>query len=266
MQLIYLDESGNTGLNIRDAAQPVFVLCAMVVPEAKWLALETSLAAAVNALLPGVDLEQFEMHGTDLRSGDGSFRGVEPSVRLRLRDEWLGVAARVGIKVVYRAIEKSRYAAWLEKTFGAGVIINPHVVAFALVAKVVNDLLRQPPTPSLGMFISDENREITVDVEKSIKLLRGTVGTIGLSQIIEKGFFIDSRKSLPLQLCDLIAFNLRKREEDRLKLRVAKVGDASAFELLEPLLHRGDESFPDVIAWLTELQKRSDQSPKTRVG
>jgi hypothetical protein len=39
MHLIYLDESGQTGTNLRDTVQPVFVLGALVVPESCWLAL-----------------------------------------------------------------------------------------------------------------------------------------------------------------------------------------------------------------------------------
>jgi hypothetical protein len=45
MQLIYLDESGNTGNNLQETQQPVFVLTALLVPEQKWLALESELQA-----------------------------------------------------------------------------------------------------------------------------------------------------------------------------------------------------------------------------
>jgi hypothetical protein len=40
MYLIYLDESGNSGNNLNDAQQPIFVLCAMIVPVDQWLRLE----------------------------------------------------------------------------------------------------------------------------------------------------------------------------------------------------------------------------------
>jgi Protein of unknown function (DUF3800) len=33
MYLIYLDESGNTGNNLQETQQPVFVLAALLVPE-----------------------------------------------------------------------------------------------------------------------------------------------------------------------------------------------------------------------------------------
>ncbi len=40
MHLIYFDESGNTGNNLNDHQQPIFVLCALAVPEDRWLQVE----------------------------------------------------------------------------------------------------------------------------------------------------------------------------------------------------------------------------------
>jgi hypothetical protein len=37
MYLVYFDEFGNTGTNLNDSEQPVFVLCALAVPKTKWL-------------------------------------------------------------------------------------------------------------------------------------------------------------------------------------------------------------------------------------
>src|SRR4051794_2853837 len=97
-----------------------------------------------------------------------------------------------------------------------GVKINPHVAAFPLVARVVDEYLGGLPGKALGMFISDENKEIVHDIEKSIKVLRAVTGTLRLGQIVEKGFFIDSKKSRVLQLCDLCALSARKKEEGKM--------------------------------------------------
>jgi hypothetical protein len=74
-------------------------------------------------------------------------------------------------------------------TYGPGVVINPHNVAFVLISQVVNEFLRQSEGTPLGILIADENHEVMPDVEKLIRLLRGENGTLKLSQIIEKGFF-----------------------------------------------------------------------------
>ena len=36
MQLVYLNESGSTGLDLNNAEQPIFALCAMIIAEDKW--------------------------------------------------------------------------------------------------------------------------------------------------------------------------------------------------------------------------------------
>lgn len=103
------------------------------------------------------------------------------------------------------------------------------------------------------MFISDENKEIVRDVEKSIKVLRRKDGVLQLTRIVEKGFFIDSAKSRILQLCDLCAMSVRKKEERKEELSAQTVDD-SGIALIEGLIHRGDDSLVDVLQWLEDGQ------------
>jgi hypothetical protein len=131
--------------------------------------------------------------------------------------------------------------------FGTGIAINPHVVAFPLLAQVVNRYLQAQNT--LGIFISDENKEIVADVEKSIRLLRGDSTALKLDRIIEKGFFIDSRSSLVLQLCDLCAYSLRKHEEIKIGIP-SKPVDASGISMVNRITHVGEEPFHDVLEWI----------------
>lgn len=259
MHLVYVDETGNTGLNLHDSQQPIFVLAALIVPESAWQALEVDLEAAMTKHCPQLAISGSEIHATDLRSGRGEFKGLPVTERLALRDEWLAIAAKHELKLIYRAIVKKRFLSWLDATFGSGnLIINPHVAAFPLVARVVDDYLASLTSPALGMFISDENKEIVRDVEKSIKVLRGIDGTLRLSRILEKGFFIDSAKSRPLQLCDVCALAARKKEERKAGLPAKSIDDKS-IELLEPLIHRGNESLTDVLAWLADSRKEATQ-------
>lgn len=40
MKLIYTDESGNTGLNLKDKQQPIFLLVCIIIDENQWFDLE----------------------------------------------------------------------------------------------------------------------------------------------------------------------------------------------------------------------------------
>ena len=256
MHLIYLDESGNSGGNLTDPHQPIFVLCALIVPEQKWQSLETTLAASVESSWPQPRPDDFEIHASELiNPKTDTFRSATPSHRLAFMRAWLQIAAKHDLKLVFRAIVKHRYARWLQHKFGAGVIINPHVAALALVAQVINSHLRQLPGQPLGIFISDENHQVARDVDKAIRLLRGVEGPARLTQIIEKGFFIESHKSLVLQLCDLCVYIIRRHEEHREGSK-SKPVDAELWKLVEPLITVGDEKFADMIGWLESEQKK----------
>ncbi len=252
MHLVYLDESGNTGTNLSDAQQPWFVLAALIVPEATWQLLEQELLAALESVFP-VREPEFEVHAQQLRNGAGCFRGVDLPTRLALRDQWFEIARRHNVRLVYRAIEKSRFKQWTEATFGSGVQINPHVAAFPLIAVAINEYLASQSPPALGILISDENLEVVRDIEKSLRVLRSTQGILRLDRIIEKGFFVDSRKSLVLQLVDLCAYALRRHVEGPLR---QKDLDRVAYENIQPLIHRGNERTMDVIKWLTDERKK----------
>ena len=254
MHLIYLDESGNTGNNPADPHQPIFLLCALVLPEARWLEVESALVAKIEQFFPDRP-DNFEVHANEIINPRGYFRSFSIAHRLEFMEAWLTVAKSFELKLIHRAIAKKRYARWLHSFFGPGVVINPHNVAFLLISQVVNDYLKQAPGSPLGILIADENHEVMPDVEKSIRLLRGATGALHLSQIIEKGFFIESRKSLMLQLCDVCAYGLRRMEEEKAGVPVKQI-DLNIIPWVKPLIHRGAEPMPDVLAWLESQQKK----------
>ncbi len=255
MYIVYFDETGNTGTNFDDTQQRVFVLGTLVVSETVWQNLERDLQKAVDASFPRPRPDGFEIHGGALRNGEGYFRGFSISDRLAFRDRWLSLAHHHGVRFIYRAIEKSRFRSWVHQKLGSGVKINPYIVAFPLVAQVVNEFLAACPGNPLGIFVFDENKEVVHDVEKSLITLRGIGNSLRLGRVVEKGFFIDSEKSLVLQLCDVCLYYARKKEEEALGLSTREI-DRGGIAGIEPLIHKGNEAFNDVLAWITEQQKK----------
>jgi hypothetical protein len=89
-------------------------------------------------------------------------------------------------------------------------------------------------------------------------MMEGQFSQGDLGQIVEKGFFIDSKTSRVLQLCDLCALSARKMEEERTGVPI-KGFDRNGITLIEPLIHRGNEAFVDVLAWLAEQQRDAEK-------
>lgn len=266
MNLVYLDESGNSGVNLGDIQQPVFVLGALIVPESRWLALEKQLEVLVEPFRANHG-DRFEIHAHELARGEGCFKGVGLGERLSLRDALMDCAISEKLRFAYRSIVKKRYLRWLEQAYGGGVFINPHLAAFPLVAQILNGILRNDGPDELGILICDENREVYLDVERTLRLLRGDPGLLRLDRIIEKGFFIDSRKSLVLQLADLCTYFAKKAEERKLGLRERPIDDGG-IERLQSLIVRGQEAMPDVLRWLSEqrVQKASGEESQRDSG
>jgi hypothetical protein len=253
MQLVYLDESGNSGLNLKDPFQPVFLLCALIVAEDKWQALETDLRLVLDAKFPNwKTIQDFEVHASDLRSARGCFKDVSVADRIALRDAWMEAGIKHGVKLIARSINKKPYGEWLAKTFGQGIVIHPYVAAFAWVSRCVDNYLSALPGKPMGILIADENKEVVADVEKSIVVLREMIGPLRFSQIIEKGFFIESHKSLPLQLCDLFEMSLRKKMEANLAVMPLKPIDESGTRLAESILIHDTKHDSDVLQWLSK--------------
>jgi hypothetical protein len=227
----------------------------MVVPESIWQDLEKDLQAAVDRVFPLPRPDKFEIHGAALRNGEGYFRSFTVAVRVSFRDQWIESARKHGVRFIYRAIDKSRFRRWVYGELGSGVRINPYVVAFPLVSRVVDEYLADCPERPLGIFVFDENKEVVHDIEKSLSLLRGIDGSLRLGRVVEKGFFIDSAKSLMLQLCDVCLYYARKKEEQTAYLPAKEI-DRGGILGIEGLVYKGNEAFWDVLAWIAEQQKK----------
>jgi hypothetical protein len=260
MHLIYLDESGNSGTNLADPQQPIFVLGALIVAEHRWKAIEQAVVRQIDTFFEGNVPQDYEIHASEIRGGRGIYKGMDLKKRIAYRDALMQIPVDFGLPFIYRAITKKRFSGWLERTFGKGIFINPHIAAYPLVSQTINTYLRDQGEDTLGILINDENKEVVADIERTTKLLRADPSHLQLDRIIEKTFFIDSRKSPLLQLADLCAFHARKLEESKIGLPDKPV-DRGGIERLDPLIHRGNESMPDVLAWLTAQKRRSGEDP-----
>jgi hypothetical protein len=243
----------------------------MVVAENQWQSLETGLKSVLDARLPAWrSMDDFEVHGADLRRGKGPFADMTVDDRIAFRDAWMEVGRQHNIRLMSRSIHKKRFAEWLNQAYGEGIRVNPHVVAFAFLSRCIDNYLQTLPEQPLGIFISDENKEIVADIEKSINVLRELKGTLRLSRIVEKGFFIDSCKSLPLQLCDLFAMSLRKQSERDWACGPPKAFDDSGIARSQALLYTDNQHLNDTMRWLTtphaDFIKKQRPGDKPRVG
>ena len=115
----------------------------------------------------------------------------------------------------------------------------------------VDYYLRQLGDNELGLLIIDEQKENLDYAERSLRTLRlDSKSILKTTNIIEKGFFIDSSKSFALQLIDLAAYYIRKYEEDKLKRKVSDI-DKQTFDKIQKLISIGvGSNIGDILEWV----------------
>ena len=89
------------------------------------------------------------------------------------------------------------------------------------------------------------------EVELSLKTLRLDPDSIlKTTNIVEKGFFVDSKKSFALQLADIFALYSRKYEEHKAGIRVNNY-DQQTFDKIELLTTKRDGlNIKDILEWV----------------
>ena len=253
MNLVYIDDTGNTGLNLKDNQQPIFVLVSIIVHSSKWFAMEKEFYDILKEHFEKELPEDFELKAVHLRSGANHFKGLSMENRLAIRDKMFELLLNYKIPIIYRRIIKSKFGEFCEKQYGPGIKINPYVMALPFVCMEIDNYLKQKNPAELGMLIFDEQKESFNEAEKSLKTLRLDPNSLlKTTNLIEKGFFVDSKKSFALQLTDIVAFYARKYEESKLKKPVSQL-DKQTFDILKRLIPEGIQTkIEDIHEWIKQ--------------
>ncbi|TFZ61110.1 DUF3800 domain-containing protein [Methylorubrum sp. Q1] len=199
MHLIYIDESGNTGTR-KDPDQPHHLIAGLIVPEEDIRNIEDAVDGimrkhfAVQATSP-----DFELHGADLYSGNGAFRGVPPIDRIAAIHDTLDVLAGTGAKVVWASVDKIRMrSSW-----------HPHQLAFLFLVERVEDYLRSQE--ARGLLIADECKEVEDRLIENLRQYKKSNTGWGwrptpIKQIVDSIHFVQSKNNLLIQCVDLVAY------------------------------------------------------------
>jgi Protein of unknown function (DUF3800) len=223
MYLIYIDESGDTGLRLNDPQQPVFLMAALAMEENQWAEFEDVLLPVVKEHFNGEIPVGFELHATDLVNRRMSFKTFTRQETYDFRDDILKLVEKFfAKKIFYMSIDKKRFDVFCREQYGDGVRIQPYIMALPFICMNIDNFLKKEK--KRGILIFDEHREGASDAEQALKVLRlDKDSSLNTSALIEKGFFIDSKKSYPIQVIDMVAYYLRKYEEFQLGHKVSSI-------------------------------------------
>lgn len=211
MHLIYIDESGNTGTR-KDPDQPIHLIAGLIVPEGDIRAIEDAVEGVMRRHFAVLSTDpDFELHGADLFSGNGAFKGVPPIDRITAIHEVLDMLAGTGAKVIWAAVDKMRQpSSW-----------HPHQLAFLFLVERIEDYLR--PQETLGLLIADECKEVEDRLIENLRKYKKTNTGWGwrptpIKQIVDSIHFVQSKNNLLIQCVDIIAYFALKHHRQNLEI------------------------------------------------
>lgn len=201
MYLMYADESGNTGTDLDDKSQPVFVLAGIVVKDENWHKVNDKFEQEKIKIYP--EFKEKEIHASELFNAPkrSVFNKYSWKDNLIALEKIVDLIISLEVTLFFTCIHKNEFKKHVLSEFGENIKIDPYLYAFATCYDTFNESLEN----NLGIIFTDDIRNISNSLELLYpKLVKNR------KNIIEKSFYLDSRKNNFIQMADICALYLNK--------------------------------------------------------
>lgn len=201
MYLMYADESGNTGTDYDDKNQPVFVLAGVIVKDTDWHKINDTFEEEKAKIYP--EFKDYEIHASELfnspkRSIFNKYTWQENLIAL---EKIVDVITKLNLTLNFTCVHKNEFKKHLLSTFGPNIKVDPYLYAFALTYDCFSNYLEN----DIGIIFNDDIRNIS----NSLELLYPKL-VVNHRNIIEKSFYLDSKKNNFIQIADICALYINK--------------------------------------------------------
>jgi hypothetical protein len=214
VHFFYMDESGDTGKNLDDKDQPIFVLGGISLRDEGWNKTHTEWEKIVSAYFDGTIPDDFELHSYQLLSpnGDGPFVGHDIQKRLGLAESAIDLLIERKHGVHFIAFDKSRIR---DNQCGGDLHFDaksPYLLAFDYLVTYINDNVKKElGSTARGMIVFDQKEDHLEDVEDIFHERRFEgAATHKVKWIVEFASAVDSNKNPMIQLSDLVILCVRR--------------------------------------------------------
>jgi len=219
MQLIYIDDSGNTGKKLDDEQQPLFLLGGFIISEEIW----KNVDKEINDLKIKYDIENIEIHSIEIMNGKKGtpYKDWEYSKKIKFFEEVLSIVNTYNLKVIYFSVKKENFKKYFQakygKDFEQSFNISPYLLAFSYILQISDSYLIEKNNN--GMIILDEQDEWKKPANKTFNILTTLADEpeVQIEKLLDRSFFVDSSESNMIQLADMLSYTTKRYLETDIK-------------------------------------------------
>lgn len=199
MELLYLDESGSTGLNLDVKTQPIFILAGVQVKDTDWRSINDKFEEEKIKIYP--DFKNIEIHANELFNSNkkSPFYKNDWKFNFEILEKLVDLISSLDVHILSTIVIKKYY----QKHFGNNIIVDPYLYSFAVMYEKFNKILIK--NNECGIIFCDELKSM----ENSLDILYPNLRKDN-KNIIEKTFYLYSKTNNFIQIADVCAFYLNK--------------------------------------------------------
>lgn len=204
MKLLYADESGNTGTDLDNKQQPIFVLGSVLVEDNYW--------HDINFLLDdrksNIDsyFKNHEVHTNEIfNSKKNSYFGKNDwHKNLEILEQIVNLISLLPLELQYVAIDKKIYKKELKENYGELIKIDPYLYSFSQLYASICKNMKNSKTNSI-IFLDK-----LIKFDKEILDFFPIIHKKYIDNIIEYPLFLDSDSTNYIQIADTLSFYVNK--------------------------------------------------------
>lgn len=199
MYLMYMDESGSTGIDLDNKNQPFFVLTGVCVNAKNWHKINDFFEEEKIKIYP--DFSNIEIHTNELYNSNPKsvFYKNDWKFNFSILEKIVELISKLDIKVSIATVYKPRY----KKHFGNNIVVDPYLYSFAILYEKFNNFLIN--NKDYGIIFCDELK----NMESSLEIMYPKLKQEN-KNVIEKTFYLNSKKNNFIQIADVCSFYINK--------------------------------------------------------